>query len=152
MYRLRSDRGFVKLDIREIEAIVHQMGGEQMIMCVPLATLPSHNPVYRFQTGEGVFDQLIYDVGLSPDCAGLVPIGRLKEGAIGHRLFICAQVRLWDGQEGWINLAMLNRHWLDADSWRIYFKPVVLVKCQCGQCDLSWLKHGWHCPLALEVL
>ena len=158
MYRLRRGRGFVDLTLNEIEADPENYHDPDrtLIVCVPLARLPSHNPVYLNKPGYGGPDQLLYDVGLSPDGAGLVALDPwpLDRGAAGGRDFICTKVRLHDDQEGWINVAMRDPRWPEASKWRLYFKLVVLDRwqwtslldrCQCGNCELAWLLHGWHC-------
>ena len=148
MYRLRRGCGFVNLTLHEIEADVeiYHDPDRTMIVCVPLARLPGHNPVYECKPGGGAFHQLPYDVGLSPDGAGLVAFGPLDRGAAGGREFVCIKVRLHDDQEGWINVAMRDPRWPEASKWRLYFKLVVLDQCFCDRCELAWLLHGWHCP------
>jgi hypothetical protein len=150
MYRLRRGRGFVDLTLNEIEADPENYHDPDrtLIVCVPLARFPSHNPVYLNKPGYGGPDQLLYDVGLSPDGAGLVALDPwpLDRGAAGGRDFICTKVRLHDDQEGWINVAMRDPRWPEASKWRLYFKLVVLDQCFCDRCELAWLLHGWHCP------
>ena len=130
MEALTKNCGFVKVNralIREFESIDLD---KQSLKLVPLAVPPSTNPVYRNKPGEGVFDQILYDLSLSPDGEGIMAIGALDSGTVGNRDFICAKVRLSTGEEGWINIAMHSHKWTNADTWKMYLKVTKVDKEQ----------------------
>ena len=166
MHRLTPQGGFTELAYDELAKFAAVDHDTQMVVCIPLAAAhrqghnPVHhtcNPLYQYlpwlaTPGEG---QLIYDVGThsSADAAGLVARGPLRTGlaADKQRRFICADVVLSDGQRGWLNVAMREERWSDKTRWRVYCKLVVLEKCQCRHCELSWLMRGWRCPEAVSA-
>ena len=126
MNALKKNGGFKKLNAELFDWIFDIDVDQHSLWLVPLAVLPAHNPVYAHKPGQGEYKQILYNLSDSLDGNGIMAIGALEFGQISNRDFICAKVKLWTGEEGWINIAMHSNNWQN-DKWLIYLK-VVLVE------------------------
>ena len=96
---------------------------EQTLWLVPLAVRHMTNPVYAHKPAQGVpHKQILRDLSHSPDCDGIKAIGALEIGILGTKEFICANVILSTGEEGWINVCMRDLSNLQSRQWTIYLK------------------------------
>ena len=125
MNAFKKNSGFKKVNFELFDCFFDIDIFEQTLWLVPLAVRRMTNPVYAFKPAHGApHKQILPDLSHSPDCDGIMAIGPLEIGALGTKEFICANVRLSTGEEGWINVAMSDLSDLPRQSrqWTIYLK------------------------------
>ena len=121
----KKNSGFKKVNFQLFDCFFDIDIFEQTLWLVPLAVRRMTNPVYAFKPTHGApHKQILPCLCHSPDCDGIMAIGPLEIGALGTKEFICANVRLSTGEEGWINVAMSDLSDLPRQSrqWTIYLK------------------------------
>jgi hypothetical protein len=127
MNAFKKNSGFKKVNFQLFDCFFDIDIFEQTLWLVPLANpvRGMTNPVYAFKPAQGApHKQILPDLSHSPDCDGIMAIGPLEIGPLGTKEFICANVRLSTGEEGWINVAMSDLSDLPRQSrqWTIYLK------------------------------
>ena len=125
MNDIKKNSGFKRVNFDQLEWFFGIDISERSLWLVPLAVRQMTNPVYVFKPAHGAkHKQIVPDLSHSPDCDGIMAIGPLEIGTVGTKEFICANVRLSTGEEGWINVAMSDLSDLPRQSrqWTIYLK------------------------------
>ena len=125
MNDIKKNSGFKRVNFDQLEWFFGIDISERSLWLVPLAVRQMTNPVYVFKPAHGApHKQILPDLSHSPDCDGIMAIGPLEIGTVGTKEFICANVRLSTGEEGWINVAMSELSELPRWSreWTIYLK------------------------------
>ena len=125
MNDIKKNSGFKRVNFDQLEWFFGIDISERTLWLVPLAVRQMTNPVYVFKPAHGAkHKQIVPDLSHSPDCDGIMAIGPLEIGTVGTKEFICANVRLSTGEEGWINVAMSELSELPRWSreWTIYLK------------------------------
>ena len=125
MNAIEKNSGFKKVNFDLFECFFGIDIFQQTLWLVPLAVRQMTNPVYVSKPAHGApHKQILPDLSHSPDCDGIMAIGPLEIGTVGTKEFICANVRLSTGEEGWINVAMSELSELPRWSrqWTIYLK------------------------------
>ena len=125
MNAFKKNSGFKKVNFELVDWIFDIDIFKHSLWLVPLAVRQMTNPVYAHKPAQGnKHKQILRDLSHSPDCDGIMAIGALKIGTLGTKEFICANVILSTGEEGWINVAMrdLSNLPLQSRQWTIYLK------------------------------
>ena len=123
MNAFKKNSGFKKVNFELVDWIFDIDIFEHSLWLVPLAVRQMTNPVYAHKPAQGVpHKQILRDLSHSPDCDGIKAIGALEIGTLGTKEFICANVILSTGEEGWINVGMRDLSNLQSRQWTIYLK------------------------------
>ena len=123
MNAFKKNSGFKKVNFELVDWIFDIDIFKHSLWLVPLAVRQMTNPVYAHKPAQGnKHKQILRDLSHSPDCDGIMAIGALKIGTLGTKEFICANVILSTGEEGWINVCMRDLSNLQSRQWTIYLK------------------------------